>query len=125
MQVLLPSERIKIQLIEVEHNKHKATSSPTSEKDFGKPRIEHNKLRAAEFLAEPQTKQKNVEVEDLNKKLTENLPTLSEQVKEFQNDVLFTKIREYLTNPDYLDRPAVYLRGSRAANGLLYKNNKL
>ena len=39
--------------------------------------------------------------------------------------MLLKKIRKYLADPEGHDRPDVYLRGSRAANGLLYKDNKL
>ena len=42
-----------------------------------------------------------------------------------QSNVLFSEVREYLANPEGHDRPAVYLRGSRVENGLLYKDNKL
>ena len=42
-----------------------------------------------------------------------------------QSNVLFLEVRKYLANPEDHDRPNIYLRGSRAANGLLYKDNKL
>ena len=87
---------------------------------------------AAEPHVEPQPKHEgSVETEDSNEEKAdeelEDSPTLPDRVKEAnQNDVLFTEIREYLANPVDHDRPTdVYLRGSRAANGLLYKDNKL
>ena len=65
------------------------------------------------------------ETEEEDEKL-EDLPTLPDRVKEAnQSDALFTEVREYLANPENYYRPTVYLRGSRAANGLLYKDNKL
>ena len=114
MQVLLPPKRIEIQPIEV-------TNEP---KDKGVEAKQANEEEKAEELgrlhaAEPQSEHKeSVETKDLQ--------TLPEQVKELnQNDLLFTEIREYLANPVDKNRPTVYLRGSRAANGLLYKDNKL
>ena len=74
------------------------------------------KSHAAEPQAEPHAKPEK-----------ETDETLPERVKiSNRNDVLFKEIREYLANPADHDRPTdVYLRGSRAANGLLYKDNKL
>ena len=43
-----------------------------------------------------------------------------------QKDILFTEICEYLASLIDHDQPTnVYLCGSKAANGLLYKDNKL
>ena len=71
----------------------------------------------AEQLAEP---------EEENDKDLEDKPSLPDQVKESnKTNVLFEEIRKYLANPEGHDRPAVYLWGSRAENGLLYKDNKL
>ena len=39
--------------------------------------------------------------------------------------MLFKEVCEYLANPKSHDRPAVYFCGSRAENGLLYKDSKL
>ena len=114
MQVLLPPDRIEIQLIEVTN-------------ETGKEAKVFVRSHSAEPHAEPQPEHKeSVETKDLEEGLVE-LPTLPDQVKESnQNNSLFTKICEYLANPMDHDRLTdVYLRGSRAANGLLYKDNKL
>ena len=98
MQVLLPPERISIQPIKV-------TSTNKTEDEHKKPLIEP----PAESNAE-----------------NKDLPTLLDWVKESnRGSVLFEEICEYLANPKGHDRPNVYLRDSRAENGLLYKNNKL
>ena len=73
----------------------------------------HSELHA-ELHAEPEEKS------------NKSLPTLLEQVKESnRSNVLFSEIRKYLANPKDHDKPNVYLRGSRAANELLYKDDKL
>ena len=97
MQVLLPPERVSIQPIEVSN----------------KPAYEHK--------AEPHA-ESNTENEEINK----DLPTLPDRVKASnRTNVLFEEVREYLENLIGRDRPNVYLRDSRAENGLLYKDNKL
>ena len=122
MRVLLPPERIKIQPIEI-------TNEPDEESVEAKHEEAEELVRShtAEPHAEPQPKHKgSVETEDLDEELVD-LSTLPDRVKESnRNDVLFTKIREYLANPADHDQPTdVYLRGSRAVNSLLYKDNKL
>ena len=59
--------------------------------------------------AEPK---ESVENKGSDQELT-NLRTLPERVKEAnRNNVLFTEVRGYLTNPKDHDRPNIYLRGS-------------
>ena len=141
MQVLLPPERIEIQPIEITNESDKrsvearpkegtkTTRDESVEAKHEEPEEEAKELgrsHAEEPHAEPQPEhERSVETEDSDEEL--DLPTLPEQVKESnRNDVLFNEIREYLANPADHDRPTdVYLRGSRVANGLLYKDNKL
>ena len=114
MQVLLLPKRIKIQPIKV-NNEFKS---------------KHKVEPPAEPLAEPSTEphaenEESVETKNLDWELTK-LPTLPEQMKELnQSNALFTEVRKYLANLRKHNRPNVYLRGSQAKNGLLYKNNKL
>ena len=55
-----------------------------------------------------------------------DLLTLPKQMKESnRTNVLFEKVWEYLANFTDRNRPNVYLCGSKAENGLLYKDNKL
>ena len=132
MQVLLPPERIEIQPIEITNESH---NDESAEANHDKPEEEaeeqHEESNAAEPHAEPHAESEEVEAEHDEstrpKGEEDDSPTLPDRVKEAnRNDVLFTEIREYLTNPADHDRPAdVYLRGSRAANGLLYKDSKL
>ena len=134
MQVLLPPERIEIQPIEV-------TNKPKL--DHNKPEEEAKKARElkrshpAEPQAEPQAARESVEDEGApaeekvnspspEKEVSEDLPTLPDRVKESnQNHSLFTEVCKYQANPKNHDRPDVYLRGNRAENGLLYKDDKL
>ena len=137
--------------VEAKHDKHKkaeaeghkeaereATPAEPPAEPCTKPEEEAKEVEeleeshATEPHVEPQPKHEgSVETKDLNEEKAdeelEDSPTLPNQVKEAnQNDVLFTKIREYLTNLVDYDRPTdLYLCGSRAANGLLYKENKL
>ena len=111
--MLLLTERLELQLIEG-INETKAVG--TEPQDLHK-----------EVTNDPKeiTDQHKAVTNDLEV-LTENLPTLPDQVKESnRTNVLFTEVREYLANLSDQDRPNVYLRGSRAENGLLYKENKL
>ena len=135
MQVLLPSEHIKIQPIKVtnkpkvKHNNHaKATRNEGVKVDHDKPEEkskEAEKLGKSHFVEPPtelQPTKKSMEAEDLKEKLT----TLPNQVKEAnQNNAIFTEVCRYLPNSKDHNRPNVYLCGSKAANGLLFKNNKL
>ena len=147
MQVLLPSERVELQPIKVNEPHAEPHAKPKGvEVDNDKAEEEAEELARshaaephAEQLAKPQAenpeekptnyaeakRHEETKREEIDKKL--DLLTLSERMKESnQNDVLFTEIREYLTSPADHDRPTdVYFRGSRAANGLLYKDNKL
>ena len=86
-----------------------------------KPKEEAEELKrshAAKPHAEPHA--------EPEKETDESVLTLPERVKQLnQNDVLFQDIRKYLADPKGHDRPVVYLYGSRAENGLLYKDNKL
>ena len=86
---------------------------------------ELGRSHAAEPHAEPEESVDEDEKSD--EELTEDKSSLPDRVKELnRNDVLFTEICEYLANPTDHNRPTdVYLHGSRAANGLLYKDNKL
>ena len=141
MQVLLPPDCIEIQPIEftnetkVEHDKREeeteelrkprvtdppaelqpAEESVEDKKTENKKAEEPGKSHAEEPHAEPHVEPEN--------ETDENLP---ERVKESnRSNMLFSEVRKYLANPEDHDRPNVYLRGSRAANGLLYKDNKL
>ena len=112
----MPPEQIEIQPIEVTNE----TAERHAELHVKSEKVEElERLHAAEPHAEPHT--------ELEEKTNKSLPTLPDQVKEAnRTDVLFTKVREYFSNPEDHDQPTnVYLRGSRAANGLLYKDNKL
>ena len=84
------------------------------------------RLHVAELHAEPQLEHKrSVETKNSNKEL-KDLPTLPDQVKETnRNDAIFTKVREYLANPETYNRPNVYLWGTRAKDKLLYRDSKL
>ena len=98
----------------------KATQDKGVEAEDPKEKAEElRKLHAKEPHAKP-----HAESEDETDK---NLPTLPKRVKKLnRNDVLFSEICEYLANPADHNRPTdIYLRGSKAANGLLYKDNKL
>ena len=151
MQMLLPPERIEIQPIEVtnesevNHDDHaNATHDESVEVDHDEPKEAEGlgRSHAAEPHAEPEgsvedegvkvTRDKSMEPErdegeEAKPVELKDLPTLPERVKESnQKDVLFSEIREYLASPmDHVRLTDVYLRGSRAANGLLYKDNKL
>ena len=132
MQVLLPPECIKIQPIKITNESHDDESAEANrDKPEEKAEKQHKESNAAEPHAEPYAESKEVEAEHDESTRPEgeedDSPTLPNQVKETnRNDVLFTEIREYLTNPADHDRPAdVYLHGSRAANGLLPKDSKL
>ena len=146
MQVLLPPERIKIQPIKITNKPDKGSvkakleegTKATRNESVGakheepeKETEELRRLHAAEPHAEPPVEhKKGVETEDLNEALEDesdkSLPTLPDRVKKSNRaDVLFTKICEYLADPETHDRPNVYLRGRQAENGLLYKDNKL
>ena len=106
----------------------KATRDKGGEAEDPKEETEEfGRSHAAELhAAEPHAKhEESVETEGSNEEL-EDLLILPEQVKESnRTNALFTEVREYLANPVDHDRPTVYLRGSRAANGLLYKDSKL
>ena len=140
MRVLLPPERIEIQPIEVTHkskDKGKETLAEPLAESHNEPKIKREKLHAAEPHAKPKRSvdgdkeldeelegllaaEPHAEPEEINK------PTLPNRVKRAnQTDVLFLEIRKYLSNPEDHDRFAVYLWGSQAENGLLYKDNKL
>ena len=123
--MLLPPEHVELQPIEVSEPRNE----PLNELQPAKRSVKAEELgrsHAAEPPAEPQPTERSVEDEELDERITKDQPSLPNQVKELnQSNVLFTEVHEYLANPENLDRPAVYLRGSRAANGLLYKDNKL
>ena len=114
MQVLLPPERIEIQPIEVEHEKEA--------EELGRS---HLAEPPAEPPAKPQPAEGSVEDEEIDEEL-DDLPTLPDRVRESnRTNVLFSEVREYLAHAEGHDRPAAYLRGSRAENGLLFKDSKL
>ena len=95
----------------VEAERHKEAKPEEEAEKFGRS---HATGPHAEPHAEPE------------KETDENVPTLPERVKQSnQGDVLFQDICKYLADLEGHDRPAVYLCGSRAENGLLYKDNKL
>ena len=115
-----------------EAERHEEAKQEKSVEDKPEKAKKFRRLHATKPHAKPQPIKGNVEDKEgieakRNKEIeVEDLPTLPKQVKKAnQKNALFTEIREYLANPNNFDRPAVYLRGSRAANGLLYKNNKL
>ena len=133
MRVLLPPEQIEIQPVKVtnkskvNHNDHaNATRDKSVEVDHDK--LEESKELGRLHATEPHAKPKKSIEEDekSDEELTEDKPSLPNRVKEAnQRDALFMEVREYLANSVDQDRPTVYLRDSRAANGLLYKDNKL
>lgn len=60
------------------------------------------------------------------KKVSKDLPILPDWVKKTnQKDALFMKVCKYLANFIEYNQSIIYLCGSWAENGLLYKNNKL
>ena len=109
----------------------KPQAKRANEEEINEPETEHERPHVAESLTEPQPAEDSVEDEGVpaaspEEKVSKDLPTLPDRVKKSNRaDVLFTEIREYLADPKTHDRPAVYLRGSIATNGLLYKENKL
>ena len=138
MQVLLPPECVDLQLIKVGKPQNEPPNEPPNEPQPAEKSVEAEKLgslHAAELHAESEH-QKSVETKDLKEEKTdkelgeetnESLLTLPDQVKESnRNNLLFTEIREFLANLVGYKQPIdVYFRGSRAANELLYKDNKL
>ena len=141
--MLLPPEHIKLQPIKVSKPQNKPQPTKPEEdtiatrdksaiakhdkpEEKSKEAEELGRSHPAEPPTEPQPTERSVEDEELDEEITKDQPSLPDRVKELnQSNVLFLKIREYLANPENHDRPNVYLRGSRAANGLLYKDNKL
>ena len=120
LQVLLPPERVELQPIKVSEPRNEPPNEPQPAKKSEKAE-ELRRSHAAEPHAEQSTEPEKENDEDL-----EDEPTLPDRVKEAnRNNVLFMEVREYLANPEVHDKPNVYLRGSRAENGLLYKDNKL
>ena len=129
MQVLLPPARIEMQPIEIA-NEPNEESVETKHDKHGEAEAESYEEAEREATpAKPSLTEGSVKAEDSDQKTDEDLedkPSLPNRVKEAnQKDALFTEVREYLANPVDQDRLIVYLRGSRVANGLLYKDNKL
>ena len=119
----------------------KATSNKNVKAKHDKREEAEREATPAEPPAEPRTKSEEEakEAEELGRshavepyaepeeETNKSLPTLPDRVKESnRNDSLFTEIRQFLASPGDHNRPTdIYLRGSRAANGLLYKDSKL
>ena len=103
-------------------NSTKATRNESMEAKHEEPEEETKEAeeRSRSNVAEPQPGHKGSVG-------TKDLQTLPDQVKESnRNNSLFTKICQFLASPGDHERPTdVYLRGSRTANGLLYKDSKL
>ena len=119
-----PPKHIETQPIGITNKyKEKLKATPTELQPAKKSVNAEKKLRklhAEELHAElPYAEPEN--------KTDKSLPISPEQIKELnQNNVLFTEICKYLANlADHNQSTNVYLCSSRAANNLLYKNNKL
>ena len=135
MQVLLPPGRIKIQPIEVSEPRNEPQPAEESV-EAEDPEKELERSHAAELHVKPEKEDKKAEElgrshaaephAEPEEETNDSLPTLPDRVKESnRTNVLFSEICEYLVDPEGHDRPDVYLRGSKAENGLLYKDNKL
>ena len=122
MQVLLPLERLELQLIKVTDQPKGAKVAADTKKVETKPQDLHKKITDHSESVIHDSK----EVTNDSEAVMDDLPTLPDRVKQSnQANALFAKVREYLANPKAHDRPDVYLQGSRVENGLLFKENKL
>ena len=118
--------------VEIDHDEPKKKSKKAEElgrSHAAEPHAEDEKVDESVVATRDKKmklkRKEGVEAEHREVEL-EDLPTLPDRVKEAnRRDALFTEVCKYLANPVEHDRPTVYLRGSRAENGLLYKDNKL